>query len=463
MDPYVGLYTFFYEHVPAFKFSRVPHKIMVVAVTALAALTGYFAAWLRERMSVGMARTMLALFVAALVFDTHPRQAAGICRTDPNNPVYVTVSMEAFPGEKVVEIPLWPGDSAWTSLYQYYALQSRVPMLNGYLPTVDPNYIEKVFGVLFSVNAGEVTQAQRTFLREQKVGHLIFHEEAYPPEVMAFPAPLARRRLLQSPALTYRGRADRIFLFTVNDEPGRNDLPVERLAVSPVGLFFESEALPNIEGKRAADPSAGNGAALRGERGVNGTLNAGPYKNFPPGSYVARFRARREGEAPAGTPLLTVDVAADQGRKIVASTTVTAEQLREEYADIVLPFTLEPGTPWKVEFRAVATGAAETWIDSVYVTFASLPDPLTAFEAEELTSIGEILADPDARSGMAIALRPGRDPAGVMLAGPTRRYEAGRHELGFRYKAERAGAVVTLSSLLTGAPVARLELPPTGE
>ena len=55
-------------------------------------------------------------------------------------------------------LPLFPGDSHQSSLYEYYMTQSRVPMVNGYSPVVAKPYVEKVFWPLIELNVGEITR-----------------------------------------------------------------------------------------------------------------------------------------------------------------------------------------------------------------------------------------------------------------------------------------------------------------
>src|SRR5262249_60480036 len=85
---------------------------------------------LGRRPPLRFALPLLPALFAAAVRGTAPWHAIVLPRT-PDNPVYGLLQTEA---RRVLYLPIWPGDSAWSSIYLYNVTRTRVPMLNGHFP-----------------------------------------------------------------------------------------------------------------------------------------------------------------------------------------------------------------------------------------------------------------------------------------------------------------------------------------
>lgn len=118
-----------------------------------------------------------------------------------------------------VAVPLWPGDSAWSSLYQYYASLYRLRMLNGYSPVVGNDYIQEVFAPLMSINSGVLTDEQIAFLRSMKVTGILLHEDAFPEQVSWFPVGATLQKFLDHPWLELLHQDQQVWAFRILDEP----------------------------------------------------------------------------------------------------------------------------------------------------------------------------------------------------------------------------------------------------
>ncbi|VAX17721.1 hypothetical protein MNBD_NITROSPINAE01-1201, partial [hydrothermal vent metagenome] len=309
----------------------------------------------------------------------------------------------------------------------------------------------------FTVNSGDLDAAQVKFLKNMGVGYLIFHEEAYPPKVSAFPQSAALKRLEMSPFLEIAMQEPPLTLFRLVNTP-KNKKPSE--VTSPMGLLFQSESLVRINGISEEDATAGNGVALVYEgAGEEKILNAGPYMTFPTGSYRATFRVKVADNS-SNEPLVKLDVAGDKGRvilakKIIRGTDFTASG---EYQDFSLEYTLYEGIAWQVEFRPYLIGRGKVYMDSVYVTFADRVDPTWEYEAEQMYYTGQIEKDDDASGGMAVVSTPGRDPADVMMRGPDRAYNAGEYTAHFRLKLQRGHAPADIVAKISAYSVNTGEL-----
>jgi hypothetical protein len=427
LNRYVPLYSVFYKHFPYFNLSRNPDKIMIIAMPMLSLLGGYMVAWLvRDGARRKWGAVVAVGFALAVAVNFHPKKAVGLCMLDEGNEVYAFLAAQSR-GKPILNLPVWPGESSWESIYEYYAVQSGIPMINGYSPVVENDHIEKVFWPLFPMNSGDVAESQHKRLKELGVGFVVFHADAFPAKVSSYSPYFTLARLRRSPYLSLVKEADPLWVFAVRDKVA--DAPVPNVA-SQMGLLFQMESQPNIKGKTVKDPQAANGFALAGIGAVppegGDLLNAGPYVTLPSGRYAVTFRMKVSDNA--GGPLVKLDVAAREGKTILAVRELAGADFPKagEYKDVTVEFSLEPGAPWQVEFRAYRLGAPEVFVDNAYLRFAETSDPKCHFDAEELFYYSGRLVK-DAQGKGAIRSIPGQNPADVMVFGPGRIYEPGRY------------------------------------
>ena len=180
-------------------FCLVPSLLAVLLAVLLASL----AAWpTRTR------RRWTALFAGlglAAIVETGLWFRAGLCALPADMPAYTAVQTHAAAQgvrhPHALALPLWPGDSHYSSIYEYGIVHSRVRLLNGYSPAIPDGYRKRVLNPLDSLNQGVLDAAQTARLRELGVGYILFHEQPYPEKVSLFPSAIALRRLLQHPWL----------------------------------------------------------------------------------------------------------------------------------------------------------------------------------------------------------------------------------------------------------------------
>ncbi len=428
----IPLYSLFYNHFPYFNFSRNPVKIMVISVSTVSILVAYLVAMASRKPALLMVSILVITLTA---IDYHPRSAIGICLLDEGNPVYKRLAQEA--GDKrVLNLPIWPGESSWSSIYIYYALQSRVPTINGYSPLVAKAYVDSVFTPLFPLNGGDLAEPHVKLLNDLGVGYIVFHEEAYPPKVSAYPSSFALSRLLNSPNLELVKKEEPLWLFKLLD---KNRNTAQKPVTSPIGTIFQAEHLPAINGKHIEDPNAMNGVALSfsQEKGKEQTaiINAGPYRTFPAGEYRVFFRMRL-GESVKPGPVAKIDVSGDLGRAVLAEKVIDASEFGQEgkYHYFALDYTLSPNKAWQVEFRTYSINASPIVFDSVYALMKGEDDPQLSYEAEKMFYTGRIVVDKEASNEKAVLSIPGRDPSDVMVYGPFRLYKRGKYTASFRIK-----------------------------
>lgn len=211
--------------LPRFTMIRQTTKLFLLMPTLIAILLALLYAiplqWqCRKRRLLLIAFTTLGLLTIA---EYSCWLKVGLCLLPPNLPAYSAAADHArshnIDEPRAVAIPLWPGDSHYSSLYEYGITRSRLRLLNGYAPAVPTNYIETVSDRLYSLNQGVVTPAQLDLLRSMSVHYLLFHEQPYPEKVSPFPAAIALRQLYQHPWLEPLAATDAIHAFALRQTP----------------------------------------------------------------------------------------------------------------------------------------------------------------------------------------------------------------------------------------------------
>ena len=136
-------------------------------------------------------------------------------------PAYEAIAADTAPGvpPRALALPLWPGDSHWSSAYEHAALLTRVRLLNGYSPAAPADYPETVFRPLESLNQGVATDGQLDFLLARGIPHLAFHAAAFPSKVSPW-SPAATLRALQAhPRLRPLADDGQTFAFRILETP----------------------------------------------------------------------------------------------------------------------------------------------------------------------------------------------------------------------------------------------------
>jgi len=484
--PQLPLYGFLYRHLPFFNFPRVPGRLVILAVLLLALAGGWalreLARPLRRRrgavLALGLALTVL------IVWDLWPPARPGICLVPPSGPLEATVR-SALPGgprspQRLLGLPLWPGDSHQSSVYEFLVTRTRARLVNGYAPLVPRAYVAQVFWPLYPLDLGEVNQESLRTLERLQVGLVAFYSDAevYTSKVSPFPPDLARRRLEASGAFQPLRQEGNVFLLRP-DYRARLDGRERRVSSPAVvlwpaawlgrdtgrlkedrqasgwGLLFAEPARPGAPLGPRLGRFAGNVAQARVGRDQPGWLSQGPGRPLPPGSYLLRFRLRRGPGAVPGR----VEASDRQGR-VLASAALTPERLPADGAwhDVGLPLELAAFT--RLELRTYFSGAADLELCLVLVGFADRAAPQPFYAASQLwRQAGDLLADPAAPGGLAVAARRGYTPPLYLMHGPHQTYPPGRYRARFRLALLQPGpAGLPAAELVVATDLGRLIL-----
>ncbi len=456
------LYDLLYRVVPFFNFPRVPGRMVLVAALFLALLAGWAASrgrlWLHARAErPGWVGPALAVVIGGLAaWSLWPGQPVGICLLPPAGQVETTVRA-ALPcgpnaGQRLLCLPIWPGDSHQSSAYELLISRTRALIANGYSPVVPRAYVEQVFRPLDPLNQGWVTAGALATMDRLRAPLAAFYDDdhIYTYKVSPFPPALTRKRLLASGAFGLAAHAGNVFLLRrlagagPDPDPGRVTSPVtsvwqpwqlrrkvgslvEDRRATGWGELFQEQAEPDAPlGPRKAQPAGNVARALAGGR--PGFLSYGPYRGYPPGSYLARFRLRRGRGQPPGW----VEVAADGGRRSLARRELDPATLPADgrWHDVALAFGLKRVAD--LELRTWFNGGADLELDCVLVGFASGPRLPGFFAAADLwRQTGELVEDPAVPGGLAVLARAGYHPPLYLMHGPQVTLKPGSYQARF--------------------------------
>ncbi len=486
--PQMPLYAWLYDHVPFFNYPRVPGRLVIFAVMFLGLLAGWALARLARAWGGGkMVSAVLAVAVVlAVAWDFAPARAPGLCLIPAPGALAAGVKASApmgpQAGQRVLGLPLWPGDSHQSSAYDLLITQTRAKMVNGYSPQVPRAYVDQIFWPLYPLDFGEVTPRARSVLTRLKLGLVAFYEaeEVYTRKVSPFPPELARRRLVATGLLAPTLMAGNVWLLKPTGMRGELADPTDQ--VSPVTSLWEGEWLRGEIGRlgederasgwglmfsEAREPGGALGPRLPGARGnlrlakagadQPGWLSRGPGRPFPPGRYVARFRLRRGDGREASGRVEVCD--AGTGRRLAAAKLTPALlPVDGQWHDVALAFALPEVAP--LDLRTWFSGKADLALDVVLISFAGMERPQDFYPASRLwRQTGELVADERVPTGLAVRGRAGWHPPLYLMHGPQQTYPPGRYVARFSLAAEGTPpADAKLASLVVATDLGRRPL-----
>ncbi len=438
-DPVLPIYRFMYNYFPFFKYPRDPARIIFLSFLCWGIVVAFGLEGIQRRLQARMPgkriRPVILLTAAAalVVWDYHPQNKIGLSRLDEGNPVYETLHRVPEKNPVALGVPMFPGDSHQSSLYEYYITQSRVPMVNGYSPVVAKRYVEKVFWPLIGLNVGEITREDYDHLRQLGVTHLVHHQELYFYKVSPFSGHLAFRNLMDSPYLK--------LIMTNMEQSLFEVLPPERVIDRPpirhresTGVVLEAEEMRHTVGQVVPDPEASMKKATQALAGPSGLLAYNVYRFFPSGKYQAVFRVKSlKNDSPQ--PLLLAEVVTFKGKKSVARKEICGTDFRQagNYQRFLFPFEILK--PEILEFRLYTFGRETTWADKIVVSFADLPFPPAGFGPLDLFRyLIKPVQDPETAGGWALKTNPAEDHPAYVVYGPYQTYPPGAYQARFRLK-----------------------------
>lgn len=445
----ISLYKLFYYHFPFFSYPRSPGRMVIVSFFALSILAGYgikelqtkFKLINREKLFVGIS-TLLAL---GILVDYYPFRPIGITTLSQGNEVYRYVK-ENIKDKILLELPLWPGDSHQSSLYEYYTTIDKVKRVNGYSPVVSKEYIDTVFWPLCSLTLGQIDEKQYYLLNQLGVKYITVHDnrEVFPPKVSPYPPLFTVRRFMSSPFVDFITNDKDIYLLKVKDKsPLLSEDERKYLGSSVISNIYDVERLQHNTGTILLDKEIDNKVIWGNAKDdPMGHLTFGPYVFYPQGKYLAYFRLK-VGDNKGTEPIVRIEVSSPHHGK---ETILSKRELRGidfseagRYHDFYLYFDLDE---WKrLEFRTYFYKKTNVWVEKIVASFADQKQPGSYFEAEELLGdTGEVIMDPLDSGKKAIFADSIVHSLDYLIYGPYRKYLPGRYRVFYKIKIDQSGS-----------------------
>ncbi len=295
--PFNGLFYMKARRIlPAYEFMRMTAQAFCLMPTVLALCAAIAIKRLTENLPSAHLKTILIITLTLLFTTEYAMQVrATICRLPSEQQSYAAVAEDAATAghaPRAMAIPIWPGDSAWSAIYQYYATLYHIRMLNGYSPQVKNEYIDTIFKRLGRSNIAVLPDKNLNFLLERKIDCLILHEDAFPEKVSPFPVCFTLKRLLNHSRLKLIGHDGSVWAFKILRTP------VQHAKIKPGwNLFFptlhwELEYTENTNARGLYEDGVSGGHFLSVEQG--GTVKTRPFKpwNAPNAKLMLRARGR---------------------------------------------------------------------------------------------------------------------------------------------------------------------------
>ncbi len=222
---------------PPYKMIRQPIKVFCVLPTLLAPLFAIGFATIRPvvvgilrmepktksiycDLAKGLAGLLILAIVIGGVVETASALRLGLSKLPGKNDAYEAVVADAAVKgclPLVLALPIWPGDSAWSSLYEYNAMLHGVRMVNGYAAVCTEGYLKNIYKAFESLTQGRLTDEQAGLFRWHGITAVVLYQNAFPEQVSPFPVDVTVRRLMENPNLDFLVMDDMI-AFSVRNE-----------------------------------------------------------------------------------------------------------------------------------------------------------------------------------------------------------------------------------------------------
>lgn len=423
--------------LPPYRAIRQPAKILCLLPTllsvGLAAGLSVWTASLGRRSVRAAACLLLALGVA---WEMKAQIRATVCTLDTEQGAYRAAAEHARAAgldPRALALPLWPGDSAYSSVYQHHASLYRIRMANGYSPAVRRDYMDGFFTTFRALNHGRVDDAALDALASAGIQSILFHEDLFPEKVSPFPAGRTLEALRRHPRLKPLAQDGRVWAFAILPREAastdRARFPEPYAGVWPPARRVEGER-GGARVWQVSDRACSGGAfGLLAQKGDRLVAPAVPPDADPESAWWVR--ARGEGSLAASWSSKDGDAAPGAPLSVASGDAWTWIR--------VAPPVAEPGDA-PVSLALECTGGA-VGIDVMLFQSAGVlalpPGGRQSFPASTLFRAGRT------EPGGAVAFSRDRDPAARILYGPWRPLAPGRYraELEVRPSAAPAGHV----------------------
>ncbi|MFC1497791.1 hypothetical protein ACFLS1_04850 [Verrucomicrobiota bacterium] len=292
----IKAWEFLINLIPPYGKIRQPTKIFIILPPILTVLTCIVLPYLLEAISIKKKQPIVCFVIGiALLADYGARINPTICLLDKKEHAYKAIDEDAknnnLPSH-ILALPLWPGNSHWTSLNQYYMSLYRMRMINGYRPTRREKYFEDVYLRFESFNSGGYSDNQLENLLGRGINYIVLHENAFPEKVSPFSVSHTLHQLLLHPRIKLLSQDGPVWAFKiVNAQQGTHKNMPDWSKHSSARLWQAENSCTNAAIQISPDTSANKYAVLPGKSAI---AASSPYSitYFPKLCYITRLRGK---------------------------------------------------------------------------------------------------------------------------------------------------------------------------
>lgn len=292
---------FFYmqarRFLPAYDLMRMTAQIYCIMPTVLSLSLALALTRITGGMRSRRARLALIGLAGLLFLSEYALQIrTTVCRLPSEQAAYRAVAEDAAKRNKKARamiLPIWPGDTSWSAIYQHYATLYRIRMLNGYSPQVKTEYVDNIFGRLGRANIAVLPDENLDFLLDRDIDYIVLHEDAFPEKVSPFPVGFTIKRLLNHPRIEFLKRDGSIWSFRILRDPvGRPEIKPGWNLFFPT-LHWELECGRSAGSEMVRNESASGGMFI--ELGAGDRTTPPPFKPWGAPEATLLVRVRGEG------------------------------------------------------------------------------------------------------------------------------------------------------------------------
>jgi len=413
--------------IPPYGMIRQPAKVFILLPTLIAVFMAITLPVLAETLRLkGNRRFVLyAIIMAGLTYDYARRVDPAICILDKSQGAYLAVAEDARQHDRVplaLGIPLWPGDSHWTSLNQYYSTLYRVRMVNGYRPTVRKTYYEDVFLGFQSFNEGSFSDAQLRSLQQRGIHYIILHEDAFPEKVSLFPVAGVLHSLLAHPNIKFIKQDGPVWAFRIISTPEGAYKQLPDWSLLFPSRLWEAEQGDATNAQIVVGEDASSQRYLQLNNAGSAVLtNERHIPNVPDLFYIIRTRT------PDGEGSYSVDLKVDDQttrHQLKTNSQWSWQQIRipvtTDFPNVQMRLTPET-LPLDVDAALIMAGP---WNPNEFEGPRVLPAPLFFHAGHTDLETGEVVLSPD------------REPADIIFYGPKLPMPAGTYKITLDYRTD---------------------------
>lgn len=414
-----GAWKLVMKLIPPYAMIRQPHKIYCLMPVLLALAAGILWPYLLQALASRWRKVVAVALLVPLVLEYSHRIRPTVCLLQNEQGAFRAIAEDARttgnPKPLLLSLPLWPGNSHYDSLNEYYVSLYRIRMVNGYGGSVKKWFQDDIVLPFESMNIGGISDSQLDALQKRGVGYLVLHEDCFPEKVSPFPVGYTLQALLNYPRLTCIGKDAAVWAFKIVPA-GQAEVNREKVAFVKYGFpakrrEFERSALSPASIRREATSAISGGYVSLSGPGASAQLPAMMVAMEMPLSW--RVRAKGHGN-------VAVSVVVDG----VTNTASVLEIDSEAWGWQTVAIPSEPGT--KVVSADFSWDKGSVDLDSASMV-AGFWASLRAAEAVEIPAASFFHAGYTERDFSAVVLRKDREPVGDIFYGIGLPLEEGRY------------------------------------